>query len=107
MSRKQKSITIWPRNEAKTVRAPIFRLPWGKLNFLITIGPSIKSFEDITVNAHTPHTYLIHISLRGRIWAWQPSKVSPDFAVVYNVVPLYGSLCQAVVWTAIANQSSG
>ena len=29
------------------------------------------------------------------------------FSLLYNVVPLSGSLCQAVVWTAIANQSSG
>ena len=47
---KLKYIQIWSRNQAKTVRAPIFRLPWKELNFLITIGPSFKSFEDRTVN---------------------------------------------------------
>ena len=36
---------------SKTWCAEFFRMPWGKLKFLITIRPSLKSFEDIRENS--------------------------------------------------------
>ena len=48
--------------------AAFSRLPWENLNFLITIRPSLKSFEDMTVNAHLTHISIIHIYISNDIF---------------------------------------
>ena len=42
----------------------IFQAALGEFEFFYNHKTQLKSFEDITVNAHKPYTYLINISLR-------------------------------------------
>ena len=61
-----------------------YRQSWEKLNYLVTVKLSLKSFEDIIDNSHG--NILTHISLRWSIWSWQPWKQRPKIARCFNCV---------------------